>query len=110
VVRSFSKVVLGIWGLTALQDRAADERADHERGRSRYRTRRAALLWDTVPEELGVPVQRQAGTTDESGRGLELLDALSATWGWEPVPGRAVKKVWAELRKPVDEDAAGTAS
>lgn len=135
VVRSFSKVVLGIWDLTAFTGDTellmselatnAVAAATGPDGRPRYddsgslhllwarllsdRTRLRIELWDTVPEELGVPVKRQADTTDESGRGLELIDALSATWGWEPVPGRAVKKVWAELPKPADEEAARTA-
>jgi hypothetical protein len=126
VVRSFSTLVLGTWGLTAFTDDAellmselatnAVAAATGPDGRPRYddsgglhllwarllsdRVRLRLEVWDTVPEELGVPVQRQAAATDESGRGLELLDALSAAWGWEPVPGRAAKKVWAELSTP----------
>ena len=130
VVRSFSKAVLGTWGLTAFAGDAellmselasnAVAAATRPDGRPRYddsgslyllwarllsdRTRLRIELWDTVPEELGVPVRRHAQATDESGRGLELLDALSAAWGWEPMPGRAAKKVWAELSKPHDEE------
>ena len=126
VVRSFSTAVLGTWGLTAFADDAAllmSELATNAvaaatglDGRPRYddsgglhllwagllsdRTRLRLEVWDTVPVGLGVPVQRRAGATDESGRGLELLDALSAVWGWEPVPGRAAKKVWAECAQP----------
>ena len=65
-------------------------------------------LWDTVPAEFGVPEQREAREADESGRGLELLGLLSESWGWEPVPGRAAKKVWAELPSPSDEEAVRT--
>jgi len=34
---------------------------------------------------------------DESGRGLEMVDALSEDWGWENVPGGGGKRVWAML-------------
>jgi hypothetical protein len=44
----------------------------------------------------GVRTSRPATTDDESGRGLELVAALCADWGWEPLPdGR--KRVWALL-------------
>jgi hypothetical protein len=126
LVRSFGSLVLGSWGLAAFQDDTelllselatnAVAAATGLDGQPRYddsghlhllwarllsdRTRLRLEVWDTVPEEIGVPVQRHAATTDESGRGLELLDALSVSWGWEPLPGRATKKVWAELLKP----------
>jgi hypothetical protein len=34
--------------------------------------------------------------TAESGRGLQMVDALSDVWGWSPVTGRG-KAVWAIL-------------
>ncbi len=130
LVRTFSTLVLGVWGLAAFQDDTellmselatnACAAATGPDGRPRYddlgglhllwarllsdRKRLRIELWDTVPEEVGVPVQHEAQATDESGRGLELLGLLSATWGWEPVPGRATKKVWAELLNPSDEE------
>jgi hypothetical protein len=135
LIRAFSTLVLGSWGLTAFQDDVellmselatnAVAAATGPDGQPRYddsgrlhllwarllsdRKRLRIELWDTIPEEVGVPVQRQAQETDESGRGLELLGLLSASWGWEPVPGRATKKVWAELRNPSDEEAVWTA-
>ena len=113
LVRSFAALVLGIWGLTIFQDDTelvmselatnAVAAATGPDGRPRYdgsgglhllwarllsdRERLRLEVWDTVPEEMGVPVQRQAQETDESGRGLELLDALSSTWGWSPCQG-----------------------
>lgn len=42
------------------------------------------------------PVLRTACGTDESGRGLRMVDALSDIWGWSPVVGRG-KAVWAIL-------------
>jgi hypothetical protein len=62
-------------------------------------------VWDDLPAELGAPAQRRATAYDESGRGLELVDALSADWGWERLPNGTTdntthnaKRVWALLR------------
>jgi hypothetical protein len=52
-----------------------------------------AEVWDEAP---GVPARRTAGEGDESGRGLELVDALSAGWGW--FPAQSGKCTWAEFR------------
>jgi hypothetical protein len=54
-------------------------------------------VWDTLPPALGGPLPRSAGRYDESGRGLTLIDAFSQDWGWEQVPGRDAKRVWALL-------------
>jgi hypothetical protein len=54
-------------------------------------------VWDNLALELGVPIERQAAATDETGRGLELVGALSQDWGWEAQPGNDVKRVWAAL-------------
>jgi anti-sigma regulatory factor (Ser/Thr protein kinase) len=43
----------------------------------------------------GVPVRREPGPGAESGRGLALVAALSADWGW--TPARGGKIVWAEI-------------
>lgn len=61
--------------------------------------RRRALLevWDTIPAEFGTPAERHAGPDDESGRGLQIVAALSLDWGWEHVTGHASKRVWALL-------------
>jgi hypothetical protein len=42
------------------------------------------------------PVLRVPGEGEESGRGLQMVDALSDVWGWSPVAGRG-KAVWAIL-------------
>ncbi|GAC1383539.1 MAG: hypothetical protein NVSMB4_11470 [Acidimicrobiales bacterium] len=44
----------------------------------------------------GRPVRRRAASGDESGRGLELLEALAQRWGSEVVDGDG-KFVWFEL-------------
>ena len=41
------------------------------------------------------PAPREVDFDDESGRGMHIIDALSARWGWEPrVDG---KVVWADV-------------
>jgi anti-sigma regulatory factor (Ser/Thr protein kinase) len=52
-----------------------------------------AEVWDEAP---GVPARQTAGDDDESGRGLDLVDALTAEWGW--FPARSGKCVWAVFR------------
>src|ERR1700728_3012677 len=42
------------------------------------------------------PVLKTPGSVEESGRGLQMVDALSDVWGWSPVAGRG-KAVWAIL-------------
>jgi serine phosphatase RsbU (regulator of sigma subunit) len=53
-------------------------------------------LWIEVHDpDVRLPRIRQAGETDEGGRGLYLVDALSARWGARPTD--AGKYVWFEL-------------
>lgn len=49
----------------------------------------------TDPDAHGCPVQRQAAVSDESGRGLALLDAVALRWGVSKESGG--KTVWCEL-------------
>jgi anti-sigma regulatory factor (Ser/Thr protein kinase) len=56
-------------------------------------TRLLAEVWD---QAVGSPVIRQATNLDESGRGLLMIRALGAEWGWWPDGDR--KCVWAEMR------------
>jgi anti-sigma regulatory factor (Ser/Thr protein kinase) len=42
------------------------------------------------------PVLKVPDRTEEAGRGLQMVDALSDVWGWSPVTGRG-KAVWAIL-------------
>jgi hypothetical protein len=42
------------------------------------------------------PMLRVPDEGEESGRGLQMVDALSDVWGWSPVAGRG-KAVWAIL-------------
>ncbi|MHB9859487.1 ATP-binding protein [Streptomyces sp. YIM S03343] len=51
---------------------------------------------DNDPRAL--PVRLSADATDESGRGLALLDALALRWGVDQEPDH--KTVWCELAGP----------
>jgi hypothetical protein len=123
LARTFTVMVLDDWGLTALAEygelvaseltanviRAAAGPGGHPRhgdvGRLpvlwlRLLSDRARLqveVWDNIPVAHGVPAPRHAGPDEESGRGLELVDAVSLDWGWEHQPGEGLKRVWAVL-------------
>lgn len=43
-----------------------------------------------------MPVLRRPGLAAQAGRGLGIVDSLSAAWGYDPLPWG--KRVWAELR------------
>ena len=50
------------------------------------------VVTDSSP---AAPVISELGTTSSSGRGLAIVDALAARWGYELVDEG--KQVWAEL-------------
>ena len=57
-------------------------------------------------EDIGVPwppvsdgMPRQPDWGGETGRGLQIVAALSHVWGWSPIAGHG-KAVWAVLRDP----------
>ncbi|GAB2814727.1 SpoIIE family protein phosphatase [Actinocorallia aurea] len=66
----------------------------------RLRLRRGArALWvEVFDPDLRLPRIRNAGETDEGGRGLYLVDQIAARWGSRPTPNG--KAVWFEL--PLD--------
>jgi hypothetical protein len=45
------------------------------------------------------PMPREPDWGGESGRGLQIVGALSHVWGWSPIAGHG-KAVWAVLRDP----------
>jgi anti-sigma regulatory factor (Ser/Thr protein kinase) len=53
-----------------------------------------AEVWDQLP---GEPVVTEADGGDESGRGLFLVQALAADWGWRLRDAAPGKCVWALL-------------
>jgi Histidine kinase-like ATPase domain len=56
-------------------------------------------VWDDLPGLLGAPAMRNASPEQESGRGLAMVDTLCDDWGWENVPGRSGKRVWALITR-----------
>ncbi|MET9351420.1 ATP-binding protein [Streptomyces sp. NPDC006617] len=60
------------------------------------RTRDHVRLEVTDPEPHAWLAPRRPGETEEGGRGLLLLDAVSLRWGVEQ--GRCGKTVWCEVR------------
>jgi hypothetical protein len=125
LARAFCVMVLGGWGLDSLADdcelvaseltsnvvRAATgpggQPRYHERGGLallwlRLLSDRAQVrveVWDSLPADAGIPVLRGAAATDESGRGLELVEGLSRDWGWDHLPAHDAKRVWALLAR-----------
>jgi anti-sigma regulatory factor (Ser/Thr protein kinase) len=56
----------------------------------------AVLVFDAT---TGVPRSGEAASDDESGRGLMIVDALSAQWGWDfPSLPHGGKVVWALIQ------------
>jgi hypothetical protein len=43
------------------------------------------------------PVPKEPSSDGESGRGLQIVGALSYVWGWSPIEGNG-KAVWAVLK------------
>jgi anti-sigma regulatory factor (Ser/Thr protein kinase) len=54
----------------------------------------AVIVTDPSPHP---PVKREPPAVAEHGRGLHIVDALSASWGWRPEdPGKAVYAILAK--------------
>jgi anti-sigma regulatory factor (Ser/Thr protein kinase) len=119
--RQFVRELLTCWGLEALADDAemiVDElvvnavlhgtRAGPTRGRPGApgtvlrlcMLRRAGeVMLAVVDPGNETPMPRQPDWVGESGRGLQIVAALSHVWGWSPIAGHG-KAVWAVLRDP----------
>lgn len=54
-------------------------------------------VWDRADDK---PQAKDAGDDDEGGRGLLLVEALSADWGWYARGELPGKVVWADLLLP----------
>jgi DNA-binding NarL/FixJ family response regulator len=59
----------------------------------------ATLRIDVLDAGAGTPEPQPPSWTEEHGRGLHLVAALTTAWGLEDVPGDG-KLVWAELARP----------
>ncbi|MBV9380569.1 MAG: ATP-binding protein [Streptosporangiaceae bacterium] len=120
--RAHARAVLAEWGMRTLANTAelvvselvtnavrASTGAD---GHPVYRDGRLAVVhvrlfgdggrllievWDGSP---AAPVAKDAGLDDESGRGLQLVESVSESWGWTTADDWPGKCVWVELRTP----------
>src|SRR5690606_14665699 len=108
--RRFLTAVLADWGLTALSDTATLLVSEtvtnallHARSAADVRVHRTLTGIEVEVRDLDdrLPTPRILDPEAESGRGLHLLDELSASWGAEP--SYAGKRVWFRLDLPDDE-------
>lgn len=54
------------------------------------------LMLAVIDASDDAPTPRQPDWVKESGRGLQIVHALSSVWGWSPIEGHG-KAVWAVL-------------
>ena len=107
--RQFVTRTMTEWHLTSLLDDAllvASELATnavthaHSSCRIRLSLQDTALRIDVIDTGAGTPEPQPASFTEEHGRGLHLIGALTTAWGLQVIPGGG-KVVWAELALPV---------
>jgi anti-sigma regulatory factor (Ser/Thr protein kinase) len=111
MARKFTRNMLKEWGLAALADDAeaivgefvanAVSHAARCVGSGqplglRLLRRTGEVMCAVLDPSDTAPVLRVPERTEENGRGLQMVDALSDVWGWSPVTGRG-KAVWAIL-------------
>ncbi len=103
--RKFTRNMLKEWGLTSLADDAeaivgefvanAVSHTAQPVG-LRLLRRTGEVMCAVLDPSDAAPVLRVPDRNEETGRGLQMVDALSDVWGWSPVTGRG-KAVWAIL-------------
>jgi anti-sigma regulatory factor (Ser/Thr protein kinase) len=81
----------------------ADRRPGRENLGVRLRRGTSELICAVFDPSESVPMLKTPGSTEHSGRGLQIVDSLSDVWGWSPVPDRG-KAVWAVLFVPPGPD------
>jgi anti-sigma regulatory factor (Ser/Thr protein kinase) len=109
--RRFTRNTLKEWGLASLADDAeaivgefvanAVSHATRSSGSGqplglRLLRRTGEVMCAVLDPSDSAPVLKVPDRTEERGRGLQMVDALSDVWGWSPVTGRG-KAVWAIL-------------
>jgi hypothetical protein len=113
--RDFTRITLDDWGLAAQVDvaelvacelvtnalrhgllSATWTPEDRPIGLTLLRRDPELMCLVTDPEPAG-PVRVEASASAESGRGLQVVEACTAAWGWQPIEGIG-KVVWALLR------------
>jgi anti-sigma regulatory factor (Ser/Thr protein kinase) len=114
MARKFTRNTLREWGLSTLADDAEAIVGEFVANAVSHAARAAAAIESGQPLGLRLlrrtgevmcavldpsdtaPVLREPDRSEEAGRGLQMVDALSDVWGWSPVTGRG-KAVWAIL-------------
>jgi anti-sigma regulatory factor (Ser/Thr protein kinase) len=105
--RRFTRTTLREWGLASLADdaelivgefvaNAISHAGTQQPLGLRLLRRTGEVMCAVLDSSDSAPVLRVPDRTDEAGRGLQMVDALSDVWGWSPVTGRG-KAVWAIL-------------
>jgi DNA-binding NarL/FixJ family response regulator len=111
--RAFISEKLSEWSLEPLLDDAllvaselATNAITHADSKCRLRLSLlpATLRIDVLDAGAGTPEPQPPSWTEEHGRGLHLVAALTTAWGLEAVPGDG-KLVWAELARPTSRTA-----
>lgn len=107
-VRHSVQAALASWGASAIADDMAVvaselaanaiKHADSE-ATVRLRLAEGQALLEVDDSSMRRPVTRRAGAAAEEGRGLLLVQALAAEWGWKYRQGGG-KTVWASLPAP----------
>jgi hypothetical protein len=109
--RLHARNVLAEWGLTVFSEstgllvselvtnaiqisRLAEQDAPVRLWLVSDRTQVVIFVWDASPLP---PLPGDVGEDAESGRGLLIVQAVSARWGWDFPPGMGGKVVWAVL-------------
>jgi hypothetical protein len=91
--RRLTRSTLRDWGLGSL---AEGRRVGPDNLGLRLLRRSGEVICAVLDPSDVAPVLKTTGSIEESGRGLQMVDALSDVWGWSPVAGRG-KAVWAIL-------------
>jgi CheY-like chemotaxis protein len=106
--RRFVRQTVKDWGLAPLLDDAllvaselATNAVTHADSSCRIRLSltEASFRIDVIDTGSGTPEPQPSSYTEEHGRGLHLIAALTSAWGLEMIPGEG-KVVWAEFARP----------
>lgn len=101
--RRFVRATLGGWGLDALCDNTelmvselVANAVEHGQGEVELRLLRTTLVCEVSDSSASEPMMREASTTSDTGRGLQLINWLAHRWGSRLTPKGKI--VWIEQR------------